>query len=369
MAPAVTDRPAAKGEGARPFLSIIMPCYGVAGFLPQAFRGIQAQTCGDWELVCVDDASPDDGAALIERAAAADPRIRLVRHEVNRGIAGARTTGLRAARGRYAWFADADDRFEPDTVESIRSAAERDGEPDVVAFGIVEEDIDPAGAVISARTVVPPMTGLVAGREVHRGVLALEEATLYGYATTKAYRTALARDIAFERVPLIEDFLFNAAVFDRARTVSYIGRALYHYEKRQSGNLTARFVPEYYEVHRRRIQTLFDQQRRWGLDGAETRARLGSLYARYILSALERNCDPRAGMSHADRVAWCRSVMGDDLYRALVPGARSRGSRALEACLRVLRTGSPAAWLALGRAVHAVRGGAKGLYVSLRRGR
>ena len=82
----------------RPFFSIIMPCYGVAAYLPDAIACVRAQTCADWELICVDDASPDNVARIVEAAAAQDARIRLVRHKENQGLSGARNTGIAAAR-------------------------------------------------------------------------------------------------------------------------------------------------------------------------------------------------------------------------------------------------------------------------------
>ena len=59
------DKAAERGVDARPLFSIIMPCYRVAAYLPSAIACIRAQTCTDWELICVDDASPDNVAELV----------------------------------------------------------------------------------------------------------------------------------------------------------------------------------------------------------------------------------------------------------------------------------------------------------------
>ena len=125
-------------------------------------------------------------------------------------------------------------------------------------------------------------------------------------------------------------------------------------EKRVAANLTAKFVPEYYEVHRRRIDDVYRQQVSWGLDSADVRSRLGARYARYILSALERNCDARAGLNYAGRVAFCRSVMDDDLFGALVLSARPRGGAA-RVVVGLLKTRSALVWCAVGRIIHLVR--------------
>lgn len=363
------DMPRETG-GETPLFSIIMPCYNVAVYIDEAISCLLAQTVGDWELICVDDGSPDEVSRLVEARAASDPRIRLVVHPANRGLSAARNTGLAHARGRYVWIPDPDDTFAPDLLQTALSEFDRtdDGRDsvDVVVFGCRERYIDANGSVSSERDVLPPVEGVLAEDRLHAALLDLEEATLYGYAWNKVYRRELIDGLVFEDVPLVEDILFNISVFDRARGASFVARPLYGYAKRLSANLTNKFVPEYHRVHRRRILALYRQQQRWNMADASVRSRLGSLYARYIMSALERNCDPRAGMTHADRVAWCRELFSDPLYQELVSVAASRGGRVLAVCIPIVRSRSALALTALGRLIHIVRNGFKGGYARLK---
>jgi teichuronic acid biosynthesis glycosyltransferase TuaG len=101
---------------ATPLVSVIMPVYNAAGFVGAAIRSVKAQTCCDWELLAVDDASTDESRAIIEKEAA-DERIRLIRRSCNRGVAAARNTGLAEAQGRYVAFLDSDDLWEPSKLE------------------------------------------------------------------------------------------------------------------------------------------------------------------------------------------------------------------------------------------------------------
>lgn len=348
-----------------PLFSIIMPCYNVASYLDAAIDAVQAQTCESWELILVDDGSAPGEAALLDARAQADPRIRVVAHEVNRGVAAARNTGLAHARGSYVWMADPDDRFDARLLEHVSAALET---PDVdcVVFGCTEAYVDAAGEVSLKREVLPPVQGYFSGQGLREQVLPLEESTLYGYPWNKVYARRVLEGLRFENVPLIEDILFSIAAFDRADAAVFLQEPLYEYAKRQASNLTNRFEPRYYDVHRRRIEELYCQQRRWGADTPEVRSRLGSLYVRYIMSALERNCDPRAHMSHADRVAWCRTVFDDELFRTLVPGAVSRGGRALSAGIKLISLRSPFVACALGRVIHLVRHGMGASYAKLK---
>ena len=96
-------------------VSIVIPCYNQARFLPDALDSVLAQTLTDWECIVVDDGSPDDTRDVAARYCKRDQRIRLVSHE-NRGLAGARNSGIDASRGRYIQFLDADDLIAPEKL-------------------------------------------------------------------------------------------------------------------------------------------------------------------------------------------------------------------------------------------------------------
>lgn len=356
-------------DGARgPLLSIIAPCYNVAAYLDGICDALERQPYTGWELVAVDDASTDDTASVLARRATLDRRVLSVFLDVNGGAAEARNTGLERARGEYVWFLDPDDDFDSSLLVEALDALGR-ANADVAIFGCREESYDGSGALRSTRGVLPPAAGVLSGDGLHRAILDLEESTLYGYAWNKVYRREVIGSARFPDIMLAEDLLFNVEVFDHVESAAFIQKPLYHYKKRLRSNLTNRFDKAYYAEHRMRIEALYNQQVRWGLDSEETRSRLGSLYGRYIISALERNCDARAEMSHADRVAWCREIACDPLFEKLVRDAHSRGGAALEACLAVIKTGSPVLMLALGRLVHVVRSCMGSLYSKLKRQR
>lgn len=349
-------------------LSIIMPCYNVAEYLSASLTAFLGQPFQNWELIAVDDASTDETGLILDAAASRDARIKVVHHAYNQGLSGARNTGLGVAQGQFVWFPDPDDEIDPALLPEAIAALGASA-PDVAVFGCREETYSVSGDLQSTRDVLPPVGGALDGAELHQAILGLEEATLYGYAWNKLYRRELVDGVRFQDVVLVEDILFNVEVFDRANRAVFIQKPLYVYKKRLRSNLTNRFEKAYFIAHRMRIEALYNQHVRWRLDSEETRSRLGSLYGRYIISALERNCDKRAEMSHADRVAWCRELVRDPLFTTLVQGAHSRGGAALEACLAVIKTGSPTLMLALGRLVHMVRFGMGSFYSRLKRQR
>jgi glycosyltransferase involved in cell wall biosynthesis len=90
-------------------LTIILPTYNRAAFLPAAFDSIRSQTFTDWELVVVDDGSTDETRALVDQFRAAVPQSVNYVYQNNQGAYGARNTGLDTTRGRYVAFFDSDD--------------------------------------------------------------------------------------------------------------------------------------------------------------------------------------------------------------------------------------------------------------------
>jgi len=113
-----------------PLVSVIMPVYNSAKWLPESIASVQAQTLRDWELLVVDDASTDGSLEIAREFADSDPRIRIIQLERNSGTASVpRNRGLAAAKGSYIAFLDADDVYNPERLQ--RAVEIFDQNPDV----------------------------------------------------------------------------------------------------------------------------------------------------------------------------------------------------------------------------------------------
>ena len=99
-------------------MSIITPMYKGAAFVCETIQSVLAQTYTNWEMIIVDDCSPDDGAGIREVEKFDDPRIKLIKSKVNKGSSGARNIALHEAKGQYIAFLDSDDLWYPNYLES-----------------------------------------------------------------------------------------------------------------------------------------------------------------------------------------------------------------------------------------------------------
>jgi hypothetical protein len=107
-----------------PTVSIVIPAYGGANLIGQTIDSVLAQTYGDFELIIVDDASPDETGTVVQSYS--DPRIRYIRHATNQGANQAWLTGLRAAQGELIACLDQDDLFHPEKLaEHVKLHQER----------------------------------------------------------------------------------------------------------------------------------------------------------------------------------------------------------------------------------------------------
>lgn len=94
-------------------VSVIIPVYGVEAYIAEAIQSVLDQTYQDFELLIVDDESPDLSVEICRQFT--DPRIKIL-HQKNRGLAGARNTGIRHAQGAYLAFLDGDDLWLPEKL-------------------------------------------------------------------------------------------------------------------------------------------------------------------------------------------------------------------------------------------------------------
>lgn len=113
-------------------ISLIVPVYKEEFLLREALASVQAQTFQNYEVICVDDGSPDNCGTTIDEFVRRDSRFHAVHHR-NAGVRGARNRGLERVRGEYFLFLDPDDALCPDWFASFAKIIERD-HPDQIRF-------------------------------------------------------------------------------------------------------------------------------------------------------------------------------------------------------------------------------------------
>lgn len=201
-------------------ISVIVPIYKTAAYLPECVDSLIAQTHENLEILLVDDGSPDESGTIADAYAAKDPRIKVF-HKENGGVSSARNLGVRNATGEYIAFVDSDDAVDVRYFEKLASAAE-------------EQQADICFA-ISAVLGQPPEEKTAAERcfTSADAVAHLLQGDLFGCGINKMYRAALWADYKLpEDIAANEDLLMNFDMFRRAERIVFLNEKLYQYRDR-----------------------------------------------------------------------------------------------------------------------------------------
>lgn len=223
-----------------PKFSLIVPVYRIEEYLPKCIDSVLAQTCQDFELLLIDDGSPDGCGAICDDYAARHPdRIRAV-HQPNGGAGAARNHGIRLSRGEYLLFVDGDDYLSPDFLAALTGVIEKTP-ADLVLFGaLVERD----GRQVGRLDEMVPAERLLTVRD--------EPALYFGVMApwNRAYRRTLftENDIEFATKVWYEDIRVVTKLLAVAQTAYRLPGAYYHYLQREGSAMNNKNVARNAEI-------------------------------------------------------------------------------------------------------------------------
>ena len=218
-------------------ISVILPIYNVEPYLARCLNSLLNQTLQDIEIICVNDASPDNSAQILSEYAERDSRIKIITHKQNGGAAKARQTGIEAATGEYIGFVDPDDFVETDFFEKLYNLATSE-QADIAKGNFVTLELDGKRTVHS---------------DTQNQQIAQNKLKFFGQNLWDAiYKTDMIRahDIHFE----IDIFCFGMQAAYHANKIVTTNDAIYIYVRRDDS-----CDSKYFTVHK---------WRHWNVRGA-----------------------------------------------------------------------------------------------------
>lgn len=117
-----------------PRLTLIVPAYNVQGYVRECLDSVLQQDFTDFEVVAVDDCSPDASGAILDEYAGRDARVRVLHLSENVGLGHARNAGIEQATGDYLLFLDSDDTLTPGSLSAIAGRLDATDDPDVLIY-------------------------------------------------------------------------------------------------------------------------------------------------------------------------------------------------------------------------------------------
>lgn len=217
-----------------PKLSVIVPIYNVEQYLERCIESILNQTFQDFELILVDDGSPDGSPRIIDEYVNKDNRI-IALHQVNGGVSNARNNGLKHASGKYVSFIDPDDWIDNHMFQECVSYAERN-DLDVVACNI--DSFYPDGTIAQHPI---SFSGIMSAKEFVLHIFD-KPRTIFGGGCNKLFKRSMISDCFDESLRICEDNLFLIQYCRNIQNGGVINKPFYHVFERE--NSATRANPE-----------------------------------------------------------------------------------------------------------------------------
>lgn len=213
-------------------ISVIVPVYKVEQCLARCIDSILVQTYKDWELILVDDGSPDRSGEICDAYAVKDARIHTV-HQQNQGVSAARNHGIEMAKGEYITFVDSDDYLDQDFLSSF----DLEHGADLQVQGMISTYPDQED-----QTLLPTVSN-DQNTSVYEALSCADNVRFLFSPWAKLFRTSILRDHAVSfptEICYTEDEVFVKRFLTHATSVRLFGQAHYFYTHESSAPLSGR---------------------------------------------------------------------------------------------------------------------------------
>ncbi|MBQ8524633.1 MAG: glycosyltransferase family 2 protein [Clostridia bacterium] len=295
-----------------PKISVIVPVYKVEQYLCRCIDSILGQTFSDFELILVDDGSPDNCGKICDEYAAKDERIHVI-HQENGGLSAARNTGIDWAfdnsDSEWLAFIDSDDWVHKEYLEALLAAAEITKLPvSVVSFKRVRDEIDS-----DELSFVPTLIEIHNTEEFFckRNV----EATV---AWGKIYRKELFRNLRYPVGKIHEDEFLTYKIIFQCPQIAYLPLTMYWYYQNPNGIMNSlnvkemRYSSEAYEEQ----AVFFHEKKMVGLRDTALRRMLDSTKKAIKRAEIERDnsVTKRMKTELKRRIKWIKNELNIPLY-------------------------------------------------------
>ena len=246
-------------------VSVIVPVYNVEDYLRECVESVIKQTYPHLEIILVDDGSTDGSGAICDEYASKDNRIRVV-HQKNKGLSGARNSGLDIATGRYIIFIDSDDYIWEGTIQGYASLFSQYPDLDLIESNLYYSNSTDAPAIGQDDCNDTFHITTLTGKELWKHFALI----VYGsisipHVGNKCYRRDFIGEQRFKEGHIWEDIEFHLRIYGRVRHYLKWSKVTYFYRENRPGAITERdyhkLIPSYQGHYENTKQIILDLEK------------------------------------------------------------------------------------------------------------
>ena len=305
-------------------VSVIMPVYNVEKYVAKAIESIQAQTLEDFELIIVDDGTPDKSGDICDAYAEKDSRIHVI-HKENGGAPSARNTAIEQAKGKYFYFMDSDDWAEPDMLKDMVALAEEHDAQLVITGYFIDtyfsEDDYFTFNIVQPDAIYPDKDSF------RRNAYRLFDSNMLYTPWNKLYLASyiLENDLRFPDT-FWDDFPFNLSVVRDVERVCVSHRQYYHFMRARTESETAAYRCNMYEKREEEHRWMTELYDYWGITDGESMEMLSRRYAERLVGCVENLTNRNCNLSYGQKRKMIKEMIRKDAAKQAVRNARPRST-------------------------------------------
>ncbi len=305
-----------------PLVSIIAPVYNVEAYLPKMIDSVLAQTFTDFELLLVDDGTPDNSGRICDEAAAKDSRVKAI-HKQNGGSASARNEGMKAARGKYFFFIDSDDWIEPEMLATLVETAEK-YQCMLTVTGFCMEYYE-AGEFTSYDVTLEPAVYLTQ-TEFRANAYKYFNQSFFAFPWNKLFLSEHIRkhDITWpEQFRQWNDLPFNIDYMMDITSAVFVPGSMYHYFRSRPGaeGATVSEKAVLYSIRKEQFEYILRLYRHWGTNDRTSVEEIHAYYISRLLQCIQETTSLK-GMSGEEKRKQVSVILSDEQTKKSLALAR-----------------------------------------------
>ena len=301
-------------------ITAIMPVYNVENFIGKCIESLQAQTLTEWELIAVDDGSPDNSGAICDEYAKKDSRITVI-HKGNGGAPSARNAAIPKARGEYLYFVDSDDWAEPTMFEDMYNSAKKNDAQLVVAGYYIDTYYSDTEFYTQEQCL--PSKEFSSQREFREYAHKMFDKNLLYTPWNKLFerKYIMDNDIRFKNT-FWDDFPFNLDVVRDVERVVLMEEKYYHFMRARADSETAKYRSDMYEKREEEHGWMLDLYKHWGVTSDESREMINRRYIERVIGCIENVTNSACTLSFSEKIHEIKNIITSENVKTALKYAK-----------------------------------------------